>query len=148
MSDFKKEYSQWDEYLSVWPLARLTTMTLDDYTQAGSKESFTYWIESRLDELGSIWGGSSFKFGVFSRKDTDDKTSDAKLSYTDTHGWYSSLGASAEDAVILPFCKGRRSRHVMQPWPAAAWLSSRVRGTTRATLYEFAVFLTVFQKMH
>jgi 5-methylcytosine-specific restriction protein B len=77
MSDFKKEYELWDEFLRVWPLARLATMTLDDYTQAGSKDSFTYWIESRLDELGSIWGGSSFKFGVFSRKDTDDKTSDA-----------------------------------------------------------------------
>jgi 5-methylcytosine-specific restriction protein B len=100
MSDFKKEYELWNEFLSVWPLARLTTMTLDDYTQAGSKDSFTYWIESRLDELGSIWGGSSFKFGVFSRKDTDDKTSDAKLSYSDTHGWYSSLGTSAEEAFL------------------------------------------------
>jgi 5-methylcytosine-specific restriction protein B len=100
MSDFKKEYELWNEFLSVWPLARLTTMTLDDYTQAGAKDSFTYWIESRLDELGSIWGGSSFKFGVFSRKDTDDKPSDAKLSYSDTHGWYSSLGASAEEAFL------------------------------------------------
>ena len=77
MSDLKKEYELWDEFLTVWPLTRLATMTLDDYSQAGSKDSFTYWIESRLDELGSIWGGSSFKFGVFSRKDTDDKTSDA-----------------------------------------------------------------------
>ena len=24
--------------------------------------------------------------------------------------------------VILPFCRGRRSRNVMQPWPAAAWV--------------------------
>ena len=29
MSDFKKEYPLWDEFLRVWPLARLTTMTLD-----------------------------------------------------------------------------------------------------------------------
>ena len=101
MSDLKKEYELWDEFLTVWPLTRLATMTLDDYSQAGSKDSFTYWIESRLDELGSIWGGSSFKFGVFSRKDTDDKTSDAKLSYSDTHGWYSSLGGSAEEAFAL-----------------------------------------------
>lgn len=28
---------------------------------------------------------------MFSRKDTEDKKSDAKLSYSDTHGWYSSL---------------------------------------------------------
>ena len=54
MSDLKKEYELWDEFLTVWPLTRLATMTLDDYSQAGSKDSFTYWIESRLDELGSI----------------------------------------------------------------------------------------------
>ena len=98
MSDFQKQYALWDEFLTVWPASRLATMTLDEYSQAGSKDSFTYWIESRLDELGSIWGGSSFKFGVFSRKDTEDKKSDAKLSYSDTHGWYSSLGTTAQDA--------------------------------------------------
>ncbi|WP_114716643.1 McrB family protein [Vibrio cholerae] len=98
MADFIKQYALWDEFLSVWPAARLQTMTLDEYSQAGSKDSFTYWIESGLDELGSIWGGSSFKFGVFSRKDTEEKTSDVKLSYSDSHGWYSSLGATAEEA--------------------------------------------------
>ncbi|MFN4343092.1 MAG: AAA family ATPase [Azonexus sp.] len=98
MSDFQQQYALWDEFLSVWPASRLATMTLDEYSQAGSKDSFTYWIESGLDKLGSIWGGSSFKFGVFSRKDTEGKKSDAKLSYSDTHGWYSSLGASAQEA--------------------------------------------------
>lgn len=98
MSDFQKHYALWDEFLSVWPTSRLATMTLDEYNQVGSKDSFTYWIEARLDQLGSIWGGSSFKFGVFSRKDNEDKTSDAKLSYSDTHGWYSSLGTTAESA--------------------------------------------------
>ena len=98
MSDFQQQYALWDEFLSVWPASRLATMTLDEYSQAGSKDRFTYWIESGLDKLGSIWGGSSFKFGVFSRKDTEDKKSDAKLSYSDTHGWYSSLGASAQEA--------------------------------------------------
>lgn len=98
MSDFQQQYTLWDEFLAAWPRTRLATMALDDYSRAGSKDSFTYWIESRLDEMGSIWGGSSFKFGVFSRKDTEDKKSDAKLSYSDTHGWYSSLGASAAEA--------------------------------------------------
>ena len=98
MSDLQKQYALWDEFLSVWPASRLGTMTLDEYSQAGSKETFTYWIESTLDELGSIWGGSSFKFGVFSRKDTEDKKSDNRLSYSDTHGWYSSLGTTAEAA--------------------------------------------------
>jgi 5-methylcytosine-specific restriction protein B len=98
MSDLQKQYALWDEFLAVWPVSRLATMTLDEYSQVGSKDTFTYWIESRLDELGSIWGGSSFKFGVFSRKDTEDKKSDTKLSYSDIHAWYSSLGTTAEAA--------------------------------------------------
>jgi 5-methylcytosine-specific restriction protein B len=98
MTDFQQQYALWDEFLVAWPASRLTTMTLDEYSHAGSKDSFTYWIESRLDELGSIWGGSAFKFGVFSRKDTEDKKSDAKLSYSDIYGWYSSLGKTADDA--------------------------------------------------
>lgn len=98
MSDFQKQYALWDDFLSVWPATRLATMTLDEYTQAGSKDSFTYWIESRLAELGSIWGGSAFKFGVFSRKDTEVRESAENRSYSDTHGWYSALGATAEEA--------------------------------------------------
>ncbi len=100
MSDFKKDYQLWDEFLSEWSLERLNDMTLDEYTQAGSKDCFTNWVESRLDVMGSIWGGSSFKFGVYSRRDNDDKTSDAKLSYSATHGWYSALGTTAEEAFM------------------------------------------------
>ncbi|KAB2843453.1 MAG: AAA domain-containing protein [Burkholderiales bacterium] len=98
MSDFQKQYALWDEFLTVWPATRLATMTLDDYTQAGSKDSFTYWIESRLDEMGSIWGGSAFKFGVFSRKNLEARASAENRSYSDTHGWFSSLGATADEA--------------------------------------------------
>lgn len=98
MSDFQQQYALWDAFREKWPVSRLAKMELHEYTSAGSKESFTYWIEKRLEDLGSIWGGSSFKFGVFSRKDTDDKKSNAKLSYSGSYGWYSSLGASVEDA--------------------------------------------------
>lgn len=98
MNDFQQQYARWDEFLKVWPASRLATMTLDEYSKAGSKQTLTYWLESGLDELGSIWGGSAFKFGVFSRKSTEDKDSDTKLSYSDTHGWYSSLGSTAGEA--------------------------------------------------
>ena len=98
MADFQQQYALWDEFLSVWPVSRLASMTIDEYTQAGSQDSFTYWIESRLDKMGSIWGGSAFKFGVFSRKSTESKPSDAKLSYSDDYGWYSTLGDTADEA--------------------------------------------------
>jgi 5-methylcytosine-specific restriction protein B len=97
-NEFKGNYQLWNEFLEVWPIHRLESMTLDKYSSAGSKDTFTYWIESRLDQLGSIWGGSAFKFGVFSRKDTESKVNGDKLSYSDTHGWYSGFGSSAEEA--------------------------------------------------
>ncbi|MDA3956975.1 hypothetical protein [Oceanispirochaeta sp.] len=53
----------WEEFLQEWPLEKVKTMTLPMYTSVGKKDTFTYWLESRLDKLGSIWGGSSFKFG-------------------------------------------------------------------------------------
>lgn len=98
MPDFQQQYALWDEFLSLWPASRLASMTIEEYTQAGSQDSFTYWIESRLDKMGSIWGGSAFKFGVFSRKSTESKSSDAKLSYSDDYGWYSTLGDTADEA--------------------------------------------------
>ena len=59
----------WDSFLSRWPLESLSEMTLDQYSKAGDTDTFTYWLESQTEQLGSIWGGSSFKFGIFSRKD-------------------------------------------------------------------------------
>jgi 5-methylcytosine-specific restriction protein B len=98
MSDLKKQYDLWDEFLTVWPESRLAEMTLDEYTKAGSKDTFTYWIEARLDKMGSIWGGSSFKFLIFSRKGTEERVSDQTLSYSAEHAWYSPLGDTAEKA--------------------------------------------------
>lgn len=98
MDNAVEQYALWDEFLTIWPRERLRTMALDEYSKAGSQDSFTYWIESRLDMMGSIWGGSSFKFGVFSRKDTADKNSSAKLCYSDSYGWYAALGKTADEA--------------------------------------------------
>lgn len=99
MNDFSEQYALWDEFLRIWPISRLKTMTLDEYSHAGSTETFTYWIESHLDKMGSIWGcGSAFKFGLYSRKDTDTKNSNAIYSYSDDYGWNTSLGTTPEQA--------------------------------------------------
>jgi 5-methylcytosine-specific restriction protein B len=89
----------WDEFLARWPLESLHSMSLADYTQAGSKDCFTYWLESRTEDLGSIWGGSAFKFGVYSRKDQTEKTaSSIAKAFSTTHGWLTKYGASANEA--------------------------------------------------
>lgn len=88
----------WQEFLQAWPLERLRTMSLSDYTAAGDKETFTYWMESRLDEYGSIWGGSAFKFGIYSRNDTTEKKGDSSLAYDTEYGWYRKFGDTPQVA--------------------------------------------------
>lgn len=98
MINFQEQYALWDKFLEVWPISRLEKMTLDEYSKATSKDTFTYWIESRLDKMGSIWGGSSFKFGVYSRRNTEHRENDNTRSYSSTHGWLTLLGETAEVA--------------------------------------------------
>ncbi|MBM94474.1 MAG: hypothetical protein CMI09_01290 [Oceanospirillaceae bacterium] len=73
-------------------------MTLEQYNSQGDVDSFCYWIESRAEKLGSIWGGSAFKFGVYSRKDTTAKEDSAGRCYNDQYGWLKKYGDSPEAA--------------------------------------------------
>ncbi len=88
----------WDDFLAAWPAERLATMTLDDYTKAQSKDCFTYWLEERTEALGSIWGGSAFKFGIYARKNLADKAGDAYTHYGSAHAWSSKYGATEAEA--------------------------------------------------
>lgn len=82
----------WNEFLELWSLSRIEVMTLQEYTNAGSQDSFAYWIEVKLAVLGSIWGGSAFKFGVFSRDKKESKENAAGRSYSENYGWYTKYG--------------------------------------------------------
>lgn len=88
----------WDEFLARWPLEKLADMKLEEYTKAGDKNCFTYWLESRTDGLGSIWGGSAFKFGIFGRKDHTDKPSEGGVAYGPEYAWATKYGSTAEQA--------------------------------------------------
>jgi len=89
----------WDKFLKRWPLENLNQMSLQEYSQAGDPDCFTFgWLEKSTENLGSIWGGSAFKFGIYSRKDQSEKEDGSGKSYSTQYGWYSKYGASAEDA--------------------------------------------------
>ena len=91
---------RWNEFIELWPLSRVKEMTIEEYTQAGSKDTFTYWLEARLDGLGSIRGGSAFKFGIFNRKDRSARTNTNFSMYTDEYGWHPKYGDTPEAAFI------------------------------------------------
>ena len=88
----------WQQFLETWPIERLRTMTLPEYTSAGGKDSFVFWLESRLDKLGSIWGGSAFKFGIYSRNATTVEKGDAGRAYDAKYGWYRKFGETSAEA--------------------------------------------------
>ncbi|MEA5032130.1 MAG: AAA family ATPase [Sphaerochaeta sp.] len=98
--DSSENYKLWDQFLAEWPVDRVRSMTLADYSSAGSKNSFTYWIENKLDQMGSIWGGSSFKFGIYSRNETQEMVSKGNRLYNNEYGWLEKYGTTPEEAFI------------------------------------------------
>ena len=68
----KEKVKLFDSFLSEWPVNRLRQISIDEYTNL-EDSSFTYWIEIKMRPLGSIKGGSSFKFGVYRRQDKEKK---------------------------------------------------------------------------
>jgi len=95
---FSVDETAWNEFLKAWPLERLRTMTLGEYATAGSKECFVYWLEFRLENFGSIAGGSAFKFGIYARKNIAEGVSDKSRVYDEKYAWYRSFGDTADAA--------------------------------------------------
>lgn len=58
------------DFVTKFPVNQLHNMQIDDYVVGSGKESFCYWLETKLRELGSIKGGSTAdkKFGVYYNK--------------------------------------------------------------------------------
>lgn len=90
------------EFLKTWPFMRLLNISLDEYTSSGSKDTFTYWLEYRLQLLGSIKGGSAYKFGIFSQQHSDNSgTTAGKIGgrlQAEGYSWSSKYGSSPTDA--------------------------------------------------
>lgn len=99
-SSTNDQYSIKADFLKVWSEERVKEMTLEEYTNLNREDSFCYWLESRTTNLGSIWGGSSYKFGVF-KKSKKGEANDSRGRQTDgEYGWYSKYGDTKEEAFI------------------------------------------------
>ena len=83
---------QWSDFLDAWPSERVREMALEEYTNSDRADAFIYWLEARLDMLGSIWGGSAFKFGIYHRSDTEPKKTSRGRMWGDTYAWLTKFG--------------------------------------------------------
>ena len=75
-------------------------MTLTEYNSLGNKDSFCSWLENLTEPLGSRWGGSSFKFGIFEfdpESENANKDS-AGILRDDKYKWTPKYGESADAA--------------------------------------------------
>lgn len=61
----EKEAKLKEKFLQRFPVKSLRTMPIEKYTNLNRNDSFCYWLESETYRLGSIWGGSSLKFGIY-----------------------------------------------------------------------------------
>ncbi|EGP2595494.1 endonuclease, partial [Campylobacter coli] len=90
------------EFQRIWPLEKVRNMTLEEYTSIKKdnpdRNDFTFWIENKLDDIGSIWGGSSFKFGIYRRNDEDQKESSSGRLYSQNYAWLAKYGNTENEA--------------------------------------------------
>lgn len=88
----------WDSFLAEWPVDRVRSMTLEEYTNLNRSDAFVYWLEKTTEKLGSIWGGSAFKWGIYHRNPDSDKPGAPGTLSDDTYSWYKRYGSTAEEA--------------------------------------------------
>lgn len=90
-------YQLKEDFLAEWPLSRIQEMSLDEYTNL-DKTSFCYWLEAKTTDLGSIWGGSAYKFGIYKRKDTSTTITVDHRSTDGEFAWFSKYGQTKDEA--------------------------------------------------
>lgn len=88
----------WSEFLQEWPPDKVRGMSLEEYTNPNRDDAFIYWLEFRTESLGSIAGGSAFKFGVFHRNERDPKDPKGGRFYGDEYAWMGKYGETADAA--------------------------------------------------
>lgn len=93
VKDAEKLYKEFQEH---FPLKKLKKLTLEEYTNLDRNNSFCYWLETKTESLGSIWGGSSYKFGIY-RSAGEIKPS-GKAKNDGVYAWYAKYGNTKEIA--------------------------------------------------
>lgn len=96
MADF--DLRLMNEFLEKWSVQRISEMTIDEYSKRGNQNTLTYWLEFKLKNYGSIKGGSSYKFGIFSRNDSGKGSNDNTRMSDFKYSWSRKYGQNAEKA--------------------------------------------------
>ena len=133
MADIEKLDRTWTEFLELGPVEKVRVMTLEQYHTLNDPICFVRCLESMTEMLGSIWGGSAFKFGIYQRDNTDRiGPNKSGHIYGEAYGWRTRLGQTPEQAFaavkknILSIIDAVRRRDLDAVscealWPMVAW---------------------------
>ena len=96
-----------EEFIKRFSRQKLETMTVDEYSlnkqdNALSKESFCYWVETKLRGLGSIKGATADKFGTYFGETKSDPT--YKRHWT---SWTNESFETIREALIELYAAGK-----------------------------------------
>ena len=86
------------EFLKTWPIERLRTMSIEEYTNLNKSDSFCYWLEQRTNILGGITGGSSFKFGIYKRTNQSNESPTPNTISDGEYAWHEKYGTDRDVA--------------------------------------------------
>ena len=89
-------HERYQSFQHEFPIDTLKDMPLDRYTNLNRKDSFCYWLERVTYDLGSIQGGSSFKFGIYRSKKSPKDLRGTK--HDANYFWNESLGDAPDQA--------------------------------------------------
>ncbi|QNT15596.1 AAA domain-containing protein [Empedobacter stercoris] len=73
-------------------------MSIEEYTNLNKSDSFCYWLEQRTNDLGGITGGSSFKFGIYKRNNTEKEISTSNGLTDGEYAWFDKYGQTRDEA--------------------------------------------------
>lgn len=73
-------------------------MRLPEYVDVGNRDTFCQWIETKTRVLGSIKGGSSYKFGIFKRKRQPEPEQTSTYWDDGEYTWIQRYGKSRNEA--------------------------------------------------
>jgi 5-methylcytosine-specific restriction enzyme B len=97
MTNSELGYAEQSEFMATWPLEKVRNMTLEEYTNS-ENTSFTYWLERKTENNGSIWWGRSFRYGIYKRKNKDHIAEKDKFQTDGEYGWLAKFGNTREEA--------------------------------------------------
>lgn len=87
-------------FLAVWPVERVSKMTIQEYADLSDHDSFCYWLEYGSHTLGAIGRISLNKFEIWKPKEEEKEFKDDRFRYDGEYAWNARMGDTLEQAFF------------------------------------------------